>query len=75
MYANVLGRTNGASVSAQRNFTGGPLLVGQTFSLDIALNYRDGFKGIILNGPSVFGNQLAAFAQKANEAATPLAND
>ena len=62
MYANVIGNTSGASVSAQRNFTGGPLQVGQSFSLDIALNYRDGIKGIILNGPSPFGNQLGAFS-------------
>ncbi len=53
--------TDGASVSATRDFTGGPLLAGQSFSLDIALNYRDGAKGILLNGPSVFGTTLGGF--------------
>ncbi len=61
MYANTSGNTSGASVSAQRDFTGGPMEPGQSFSLDIAINYRDGAKGVILNGPSVFGNQLGAF--------------
>ncbi|HEY3662033.1 MAG TPA: PEP-CTERM sorting domain-containing protein [Chthoniobacterales bacterium] len=61
MYSNTSGNTSGASVSAQRDFTGGSLQVGQSFSLDIGINYRDGAKGLILNGPSPFGNQLGGF--------------
>ena len=56
MYANVPPDTTGASVSAQRDFTGGVLMPGQSFSLQIALNYRDGAKGVYLNGVSPFGN-------------------
>lgn len=33
---------------AFRNFNGGALSVGQTFSVDIAVNFRDGYKGIDL---------------------------
>lgn len=58
MYSNTSGNTSGASVSAQRNFTG---LSGQSFSLDIALNYRDGLKGVILNGLLPLGISSAHF--------------
>ncbi len=55
MYANTPPNTSGASVSAQRDFTGGVLLPGQSFSLQMAINYRDGAKGVYLNGVSPFG--------------------
>lgn len=62
MYSNTAPNTSGASVSAQRDFAGGPLLAGQSFSLDIAINYRDGSKGILLNGDGTpFGPVLGAF--------------
>ena len=56
MYANTAPNSSGASVSAMRDFTGGPLQVGQSFSLQIAVNYRDGAKGVILNGGPPFGS-------------------
>ncbi|HJT81454.1 MAG TPA: PEP-CTERM sorting domain-containing protein [Chthoniobacterales bacterium] len=63
MYANTTGNTDGASVSAMRDFAGGPLVAGQSFSLDIAINFRDGSKGIILNGDGTpFGPILGAFS-------------
>lgn len=62
LYANTTGNVSGASVSAIRDFTGGFLLPGQSFSVQIADNYRDGAKGILLNGASVFGTNLAAFS-------------
>ncbi len=49
MYSNVSGNVSGASVSAIRDFTGGVLLPGQSFSLQIAVNYRDGAKGVNFN--------------------------
>jgi hypothetical protein len=58
LYANTSGNVSGASVSAVRDFTGGPLLPGQSFSVQIADNYRDGAKGILFNGASVFGTTL-----------------
>lgn len=61
LYANTTGNVSGASVSAIRDFTGGPLLPGQSFSVQIADNYRDGAKGILLNGASVFGTTLGGF--------------
>jgi hypothetical protein len=63
MYSNTTPNSSGASVSAQRDFAGGPLQAGQSFSLDIAINYRDGSKGILLNGDGTpFGPVLGAFA-------------
>ena len=62
MYANVPPNTSGASVSAQRDFTGGTLQPGESFTLQIAINYRDGSKGVILSGASPFGNALGAFS-------------
>ena len=50
MYTNTPPDTSGASVSAMRDFAGRPLLAGRSFSLDIAINYRDGSKGILLDG-------------------------
>jgi hypothetical protein len=62
MYANTTGNVNGASADAMRDFTGGTLLPGQSFSLDIAINYRDGAKGVILNSTqNPFGYDLGAF--------------
>ncbi len=58
MYSNTSGNTSGASVDAMRDFTGGALSAGQSFSLQIGVNYRDGGKGIILNGG---GQILASF--------------
>ena len=58
LYANTSGNVSGASVSATRDFTGGVLLPGQSFSVQIADNYRDGAKGILLNGASAFGTTL-----------------
>ncbi len=58
LYANTTGNVSGASVSAVRDFTGGVLLPGQSFSVQIADNYRDGAKGILINGASVFGTTL-----------------
>lgn len=37
-----------ATASAYRSFNGGPLSVGQTFSLDLAVNWRNGNKGFNL---------------------------
>jgi|tagenome__1003787_1003787.scaffolds.fasta_scaffold20883276_1 hypothetical protein len=62
MYSNTAPNSSGASVSAMRDFAGGPLSAGQSFSLDIGINFRDGSKGILLNGDGTpFGPILGAF--------------
>lgn len=61
LYANTTGNVSGASVSATRDFTGGFLLPGQSFSVQIADNYQDGAKGILINGISPFGTTLGGF--------------
>ena len=50
---------SGQTATATRSFNGGGLLLGQMFSIDIAVNFRNGNKGINLDDAS--GNQLFNF--------------
>ena len=46
---------------AFRSFAGGGLAVGQTFSLDLAVNFRNGFKGLDLRSGGATGGNLFNF--------------
>lgn len=53
MFANT---ASGASADATRSFSGGVLSIGQTFSLQLAVNFRNGNKGfdLLAGGSTVF---------------------
>ena len=59
MYAN----PNGAFADADRSFAGGALTLGQTFSLQLAVNFRNGGKGLNLytGGTPTAGTQVFNF--------------
>lgn len=60
MFANVAANNTGTATSdAFRNFAGGALSIGQTFSLNIAVNFRNGAKG--LNIQNSGGTNLFTF--------------
>lgn len=56
LFANVANGGANAQVDATRAFAGGPLAPGQTFSLQIGVNFRDGGKGMTL----LAGGQVVA---------------
>jgi hypothetical protein len=48
LYGHGYDGNGNAEADAVRNFNGGALLATQTFSLDIAVNYQNGYKGVDL---------------------------
>ncbi len=51
--------TGSAGADAYRNFAGGALMGSQSYSLDLAVNYRNGYKGFDLKDDS--GNTIFNF--------------
>lgn len=48
----------GSEADAYRSFNGGPLAIGQAFSVDLVVNFRNGFKGINVRN---FGDDATLF--------------
>ena len=74
------GTGNLASFDAYRSFEGGALAVGQTFSISIAVNFRNGNKGLDLfaNGTNIFNLNVGSDTYAVNNAtvtSSTLTND
>ena len=73
MYGQIpSGSTDTAYADAYRSFNGGALALGQTFSFDLAVNYRNGAKGVDLfsSGTTVFNFNVAGDDYAVNNATT-----
>ena len=72
MYAN----PNGAIATASRSFAGGALSIGQTFTLQLAVNFRNGAKGFSLTngGNEVFNFNIGGDQYSVNSVNLTLPN-
>lgn len=74
------GNANRATFNAVRSFAGGALSVGQTFSINLAVNFRNGNKGIDIlgNGNNLFNINVGGDTYGVNNATitnSTLTND